>query len=166
MNLIVAVDKNWGIGRDGKLLFYIPEDLKFFKEKTSGKTVVMGRKTLLSLPGGKPLPNRNNIVLTRGHTLDKREDLTVVHSFEELFKIIDILSSDDVYLIGGAEIYNELLMNCKTLYITKIEADGHADTFLTNLDKHSEFICEDIGELKEYEGLKYRFCRYGRKLHM
>lgn len=166
MKLIVAVDKNWGIGREGKLLFHIPADLKFFKEKTLAKTVVMGRKTLDSLPDGKPLQGRRNIVLTRGSSLEYADELTVVHSFEELFRIIDIDNSSDVFLIGGAELYNALLMYCDTLYITEVDSDGHADTFLINIDAHSEFICEDKGEWQEYKGLSYRFCRYGRKVHM
>lgn len=166
MKLIVAVDNKWGIGRDGKLLFNIPSDMKYFKEKTTGKTVIMGRKTLQSFPNGKPLPNRRNIVLSRQTNLTSYDNLTVINSFDELFKIVDINHSEDVFLIGGAEIYNSLLNYCDQLYITKVEADGQADTFLTNIDEHPDYVCSLLGDIKEENGYKFRFTVYSRKIHM
>lgn len=165
MKLIVAVDKNWGIGKDGKMLFHLPEDLKYFKEKTTGKTVIMGRKTLESLPNGKPLPNRDNIVLTRSDKVKPSDNLKVAHSKEELFSIVDI-NSDDVFLIGGAELYNSMLTLCDELLITKIDAIAQADTFLINVDEHPDYICSDKGEWLNSNGLRYRFTRYTRKIHM
>lgn len=166
MKLIVAVDKNWGIGREGKLLFDIPEDMKFFRTATTGKTVVMGRKTLLSFPNGKPLPNRNNIVITRQDNLTAYDNLQVVNSFDELFRVIDPKHSDDVYLIGGGEIYNQLLNYCDELLITKVDADGKADVFMTNIDEHPDYILSDSSEWMEHNNLRFRFTRYTRKIHM
>ena len=103
MNLIVAVDKNWAIGKDNKLLVSIPDDMKFFRETTSGKVVVMGRKTLESFPNGKPLKNRVNIVLTRDESYQVK-DAIVVHSKEELDKELAKYNSDDIFVIGGESI--------------------------------------------------------------
>ena len=99
MNLIVAVDRNWAIGKDNKLLVSIPDDMKFFRETTTGKVVVMGRKTLESFPNSKPLPNRVNIVITRDMNYDAK-GAVVVHSKEELDKELEKYNSDDIYIIG------------------------------------------------------------------
>ena len=127
MELIAAADKNWAIGRDGKLLCHLPGELKYFKEKTTGKTVVMGRKTLESLPGSKPLPNRRNIVLTKDLSFEK-EGCEIVHSVDELF---DILGEEPVMVMGGASVYEQLLPYCDSCYITKIDACFDADTYLS-----------------------------------
>ena len=135
MELIAAADKNWAIGRDGKLLCHLPGDLKYFKEKTTGKTVVMGRKTLESLPGSKPLPNRRNIVLTKDPSFEK-EGCEIVHSVDELF---DILGEEPVMVMGGASVYEQLLPYCDSCYITKIDACFDADTYIANLDEKDDF---------------------------
>lgn len=158
MNYIACADKNWGIGRNGGLLFSLPADMKFFRETTLGKTVVMGRKTLLSLPGGRPLKNRRNIVMTR----DKNfvcENAEIVHSPEQLFEIVD-RDSDDVFVIGGAEIYNQLYNYCKNAYITKVDSDGKADVFIKNLDLLGNWKIVKRSEVFEQNGLDFSFFIY------
>lgn len=124
MYAIVAVDEKWGIGRDNALLFNLPADLKRFKELTSGHTVLMGRKTLESLPGGRGLPNRRNIVLTgqRGFTAERAE---IVHSPAEALLTAD----EDSWVIGGESVYRMFLPLCDRVYVTRIAADGSADAF-------------------------------------
>lgn len=165
MKIIVAIDNNWGIGKDGQLLFHIPEDLEYFKEHTSGKTVVMGRKTLESLPNGKPLQGRRNIVLTSSNTLKEEDGLEIVHSFEELFQLIDMDNSEDVYIIGGATLYNNLYKKCNELLVTKICADGNADTFIENIDDNPDYMCSYVSPMKEYQGISYKFTKYRKKEH-
>ncbi|MBQ7348618.1 MAG: dihydrofolate reductase [Clostridia bacterium] len=131
MKAIVAVDKNWGIGKNNELLFSIPEDMKFFRETTKGKTVVMGSKTLKSLPGGNPLKNRTNIVLSNTIV---REDCIIVNSITELGVELSKYNSEDVYVIGGAMLYKTLLPYCSEALVTKIDADGNPDVFFENLD--------------------------------
>ncbi len=159
MNLIVAVDKNWGIGKDNDLLVSIPEDMKFFKNTTTGHVVVMGRKTLESFPKKKPLPNRTNIVLTRDDNYEV-ENAIVVHSREELLEAIADYNNDEVFVIGGASIYKQLLSDCSVAYVTHIEEGFEADTFFPNLDESEEWKMVDAGEMKEHKGIQYRFTRY------
>ena len=158
MNYIVCVDKNWGVGREGNLLFSLPGDMKFFRQTTSGKTVVMGRKTLISLPGSKPLKNRRNIVLTRDKNFSC-EGAETVHGIDELFSVID-RESDEVFVIGGAEIYNQLYNFCKTAYITKVSADGNADAFIKDLDRESNWRVKENSEVFNENGLEYVFYTY------
>ena len=127
MNLIVAVDENWAIGKDNKLLVSIPSDMKFFRETTTGKVVVMGRKTLESFPNGLPLKNRTNIVLTRNRDYQVK-DAIVVHSVPELLVKLDKYSSEDVYVIGGDSVYQELLPYCDVAHVTKINHVYAADS--------------------------------------
>ena len=118
MNIIAAVDKNWAIGKNNELLVRIPMDQKFFRETTTGKVVVMGRKTLESFPNGLPLKNRTNIVLT--HNLAYQvKDAIVVHSMEELHRELEKYDTNDVYVIGGQKIYEQLLDECDVAHITK-----------------------------------------------
>ena len=119
MNCIAAVDQNWAIGRNGKLLAHIPADLRYFREVTGGKVVVMGRKTLESFPQGRPLPNRINVVLTRDAGYDC-EGVLVVHSMEEALEIISGDAPEDVFIIGGGQIYRSFLPYCDTAYIFRI----------------------------------------------
>ncbi|MBO4235562.1 MAG: dihydrofolate reductase [Firmicutes bacterium] len=161
MKIIVAVDEKWGIGKDGNLLCHLPGDLKYFKEKTSGKTVVMGRVTLESLPGKKGLPNRRNIVITS----DKEylaENAEAVSSEEELWSALSSTPTDDVFVIGGAKVYSAFLKHCDTCYVTKVEKDFDADRFFPNLDDDLDFMCTDISEMQEENGIKYRFLEYRR----
>jgi len=132
MNFIVAVSENYGIGKDGKMLFDLKEDLKYFREKTLNKIVVMGRKTFLSIPNA-PLKNRTNIVLTTDKTFNS-QGVIVVHSYEELFSQIEKYNPDDVFIIGGATLYNKLIDKCYKGYITKIHKTVEADTFIDNVE--------------------------------
>ena len=158
MKLIVAADKNWAIGKDNDLLCHLPGDLKYFKERTTGKTVVMGRKTLESLPGGKPLPKRTNIVLTRDESFEK-EGCVILHSIEEL---LEKYGQEDLMVMGGAEIYTKLLPYCDTCYITEIDKEFEADKYIPNVSADSSF--EKVWESDEQleNGIAYRFVEYKR----
>jgi dihydrofolate reductase len=158
MKLIVAVDKNWGIGKDGQLLCYLSGDLKYFKEKTLGKTVVMGRKTLESLPGAKPLPNRKNIVLSRDKNFQKDGCLV----FSEIQDFLENCKDDDVMVMGGGSIYKQLLKYCDTCYITKIDKAFEADTQFPNLDEMKDFQLTWISEAQNENGITYYFTEYKR----
>ncbi len=158
---IAAVSENWGIGKDGELLFHIPEDMKFFRMTTLGHTIVMGRKTLLSFPDGKPLKNRNNVVLSRSAEL-KPEGATVYGTAEEALKYIGAKDSE-VFIIGGGEVYREFLPYCKKALITKVNAAPNADTFFPDLDNDPEWEMTEQSEEKEYDGITFRFCTYVKK---
>ncbi|MBR5230515.1 MAG: dihydrofolate reductase [Firmicutes bacterium] len=162
MNMIVAADKNWGIGRNGDLLTNLPGDLKYFKERTLGKVVVMGRKTLESLPGGKPLPGRTNIVLT-GNRDFVQEGCTVVHSIEEMRAECSKYEPDNVMLIGGAMLYNLLMEECESLFITKMDGEFEADVFIKNADELSDYKIVWQSEIQEENGIKYQFLEYKRE---
>ena len=112
MNLIVNADKNWAIGKDNRLLVSIPQDMKFFRETTTGKVVVMGRKTLESFPGGQPLKKRTNIVLTSDRSYQAGEAV-IVHSMEELMEELEKYPREDIFVIGGESIYRSLLPWCR-----------------------------------------------------
>ena len=159
MKAIVAVSRDWGIGKDNDLLYNIPEDKKFFRRMTLGKPVVMGRRTLESMPGGKPLKDRVNIVLSRNKDYAP-EGVTVCSGTDELMKTLEEYENDDVMVIGGAEIYSLLIPECDTVYVTKIDGVKDADKFFPDLDKADEWELSECSEEQEYEGLKYRFCTY------
>lgn len=162
MNLIAATDQNWAIGNNNALLISIPQDMRFFRETTSGKVVVMGRKTLESFPGGNPLKNRINIVLTSNPDY-YREGVIVIHSPGELPGILQDLqdyNSDDVFVIGGGSIYSLLLPMCDTAYITKIEKTFEADTFFPDLDQLEDWQITEQSEIFEHEGVRYSFVTY------
>ncbi len=160
MKLIVAVSENWGIGKDNKLLFSIPKDMKFFRETTTGKVVVLGRKNLESFPGGKPLKNRVNIVLTRNP--DFQCDGAVVCSD---ISSIDSLgyADEDIFVIGGAEIYRRLLDKCDVCYVTKVYSTVPADKFMVNLDESDEWEIIQESEKIEDNGHIIQFVTYKRK---
>lgn len=159
MKLIVAVARDWGIGYKGDLLFRVPLDMEFFRDTTLNKVVVMGRKTLESLPGGKPLKNRTNIVLTRDRNF-QREGCIIVHSKEELFEEIKKYKEEDVFLIGGGKLYNDLYPYCSEAYITKFDAILEADTYLHNFDEDKDWLLTYASEVHEHEGLKFTFNTY------
>ena len=161
-NLIVAVDENWAIGKDNKLLVSIPSDMKFFRETTTGKVVVMGRKTLESFPNGLPLKNRTNIVLTRNRDYQVK-DAIVVHSVPELLVKLDKYSSEDVYVIGGDSVYQELLPYCDVAHVTKINHVYAADSWFPNLDETGEWEITGESEEQTYFDLEYMFVRYEKK---
>ena len=158
MKSIVAVDKNWGIGKKNGLLFSLPLDMQFFKTKTLNKVVVMGSNTLKSFPDGKPLKNRINIVLFPGG--DKRDDCIVVDSMEELKEELKKYNTDDVFIIGGAMFYKTMLPYCSEIFVTKVDADGEAEVFYENLDKRRDFICVYEGDEQETNGYKIKFTTY------
>ena len=158
MQIIVAVDNKWGIGKKNDLLFSLKEDMKYFREKTSGKTVVMGYNTLLSFPEGKPLKNRNNIVLCPPEI--NRDDLTVTHSLEELSEVLSKIDTEQVFIIGGAMFYRTMLPYCEYAYITKVDADGGAEVFFENLDKLSDWELIEVGDEILDGDKKIRFCKY------
>ena len=163
MNLIVAVDKNWNIGNNGDLLISIPEDMKFFRTTTSGKIVVMGRKTLESFPNKKPLKNRKNIVLTNNNSYSV-DDAIIVHNIDELIEYIKDEDEKNVFVIGGSSIYKQLLPYCSIAYITKINKAFEADSGFPNLDDDEDWSLVEQGEEKEYDGIKYSFCKYKKDL--
>ena len=149
MNLIAAVDNNWAIGKHNHLLVRIPMDKKFFRETTTGKVVVMGRKTLESFPDGRPLKMRTNIVLT--HNPDyKVDNAIVVHSLDELHQELKKYNSEDIYVIGGEKIYEELLDECDVAHITKINYSYDADAYFPNLDERPEWKITADSEEQTY----------------
>lgn len=159
MNIIVAVGRNYGIGLNNDLIYNIPEDKKYFRSMTLGKTIVMGRKTLESMPNGNPLPKRRNVVLSR-NTNYSAEGAEVCHSFEELNALLKGVPDEDIFIIGGAEIYNEFLPRCNVAYITWVEGEKQADKFFPEIDKLPEWKLEEQSEENEYEGVKFTFCKY------
>lgn len=161
MNLIVAVDTEWGIGCGGQLLANIPGDLKYFKETTLNKVVVMGRKTLESLPGKKGLPKRENYVLT-GNPDFEAERCHVVHSEEELMEALKEYDSNDVFIIGGESIYRKFYELCDKLYVTKMHASLGADRFMVNLDEDERFRITWESPLQNENGIEYQFVLYER----
>lgn len=163
MNLIVAVDEKWGIGRNNDLLVKIPADQKFFRMETTGHVVVMGRKTLDSFPQGLPLKNRTNIVLTRDKSFN-RADTIVVHSKEELLEELKKYTSEEIYIIGGQSIYELMLPYCKVAHVTKIDYTYEADTYFPlNLDESPEWEITASSDEQSYFDLTYHFVKYERK---
>ena len=161
MNMIVAVDKNWGIGNGNKLLVSIPQDMKFFRETTKEKVVAMGRKTLESFPGGQPLKKRVNIVLTTDKSY-KVNDARIVHTVDEMVAELKKYPSEDVYVIGGEAVYEQLLPYCDTAHITKIDYEYQADRHFPNLDKLPEWKVAEESEEQTYFDLEYTFVKYVR----
>lgn len=158
MKAILHADKQWGIGKKNGLMFSIPEDMKFFRETTTGNVVVMGSNTLRSFPGGRPLKNRTNIVLYPGG--EKRADCTVVQSVDELFEEISAFDTDRVYVIGGAMLYKTLLPYCSEVLVTKVDAIGGADAFFENLDENPKFKLVYESEPQETNGYRIVFTTY------
>jgi dihydrofolate reductase len=160
MNFIVAVDEEWNIGNNGGLLVRIPEDMKQFKAKTVNRVVVMGRKTLVSFPGGKPLPDRINIVLTRQKDF-LMQGVEVCGSYTDLFNMLKKYNDDDVFIIGGGEIYNNLIPYCEKGYITKIHKVYPADTRIMDLDKEENWsIIKKEGPYTYKDSISYSFLQY------
>ena len=162
MNLIAAVDENWGIGYRNDLLVSIPSDKKFFREMTTGKVVVMGRKTLESFPGGMPLKNRTNVVLSANPEYHPK-GVQVCRSFEELRELLRGYESEDIYVIGGGSVYSLLLPYCSLAHITRIDHRYTADTWLPDLDADPEWEITGESEEQTYFDLEYRFVRYERR---
>jgi dihydrofolate reductase len=161
MNIIVAVDRNWGIGYQNKLLISIPDDMKFFRTTTTDKVVIMGKNTLLSFPNGKPLKNRVNIVITRDKNF-KCEGAVVVNSIEAAVEEAKKYNSEDVYVIGGGSIYEQMLDYVDTAYVTYIDYAYQADTRFPNLDEKPEWVIAEESEEQTYFDVEYYFRKYKR----
>lgn len=159
MNLIAAVDKNWAIGINNQLLVHIPEDMKRFRRMTIGKAVVMGRRTLESFPGGRPLKDRVNIVLSKDRAYQPA-GVVVVHNMEELSAELQKYKSEDVFVIGGESIYRQLLEQCDTAYITKIDYAYQADAWFPDLDETEAWQVVEEGGEQTYFDLEYCFVTY------
>ena len=155
---IACTDNNWCIGKDNHLLFHIKDDLRFFNKMTVGNVVCMGKNTLLSLPGSKPLKDRTNIVLSSTSTFD---DCICCKTLSELIACIkEAEKSTDVFIIGGGQLYKALLHLCDKVYITKVNAFLNGDVFFPNLDFRDDFeLCEQ-SPIYEENGLQYKFCIY------
>lgn len=162
MNLIVAVDENWAIGNKGDLLVRIPADHKNFRKETTGKVVVLGRKTLETFPQQQPLPNRVNIILStkKDYTVN---GAVVVHSIDELLEELKKYETNDVYIIGGDSVYKEMLPYCDVAHITKIDHKYESDAYFPNLDEDPDWEITDMSEEQYYFDLTYHFVRYERK---
>lgn len=160
MNAIVVVDQNWAIGREGDLLFSLPTDMKRFRSLTLGGTVILGRKTLDSFPGGKALPGRRNIVITRNVDFD-RDGCEVASNLEGALALAGDTESDQLWIIGGGSVYTALLSRCKRVYLTKVDAVADdADTFFPNLDKLPAWEVEHVSDPVTENGVTYRFIDY------
>ena len=160
---IVAVDEHWSIGRDNDLLFRLPNDMRAFREATLNKTVVCGRKTLESFPNSKPLKNRSTICLCSKET--NRDDCYCINDIDELIKLIKELSkTQDIYIIGGAQLYKKLLHVCDEVIVTKVKADGKGTVFFPDLDYDSHFDLEYHSENLLDNGYTTNICIYKRKV--
>ncbi|MFI3229265.1 MAG: dihydrofolate reductase [Bacillota bacterium] len=157
MKAIVAVDSEWGIGKNNDMLFHLPLDLAFFKEQTMGKTIVMGRKTLLSFPNGKPLPKRENIVLSSTFNSDQ---CLCVQSMQELKAVLNERDADSVFIVGGAMFYNTMINYCSEAIITKIEAVGGATHFFPNLDDMQNWTLVESSTPQTTNGYTVTFTKY------
>lgn len=162
MNIIVAVDEKWAIGNKNKLLVSIPNDQRHFREETTNKVVVLGRKTLQTFPQGLPLKNRTNIILSgdRNYTV---KDAVVVHSVEELLEELKQYPTEDVYVVGGESVYRQLLPYCDVAHVTKIDHRYEADTYFPNLDDDPAWEITADSDEQTYFDLAYSFLKYERK---
>lgn len=159
MNLIVACDQEWQIGRAGELLFRISDDLKRFKALTTGHPVILGRKTLMTFPGGKPLPNRANVILSRNPDYTC-PGAVVVHNLHELADELERLGDDEAYVIGGADVYRQLLSYCSQAFVTRVQKRFEADRDFPNLDTHPDWELVEEGPELMSADLPYRYCMY------
>lgn len=162
MNMIVAVDERWAIGNKNKLLVSIPNDQKHFREETTGKVIVLGRKTLETFPQGMPLANRTNIVLSA----DKKftvKGAEVVHSVEELLETLKQYPEDSIYIVGGESVYRQMLPYCDVVHVTKIDRRYEADSFFPNLDEDDQWEITADSDEQYYFDITYTFYEYRRK---
>lgn len=162
MNMIFSVDRNWAIGYKNNLLVRIPDDMKQFREKTTGRVVIMGRKTLESFPNGKPLKDRVNIVITNRADY-KADGAVIVHSIEEALEEAKKYNTEDVFVIGGGSVYKDMIQYCDTAYVTYIDHAYAADTFIPNLDKMEEWYIAEESDENTYFDLEYYYRTYKRK---
>lgn len=159
MDILVAVDEKWGIGKDGDLLKPISLDLKRFREMTTGNVLVLGRKTLESFPNAKPLPKRDHIVLTKNKEFAS-EGITLCHEIADLDEKLKDFADKNIFVVGGGTIYSQLLPLCKHAYVTKIYDAYPADTYFPNLDALENWEVVEEGEILEENGVKFSFVKY------
>ncbi len=159
MDLVVAVYDDWGIGADGTQPVALSADRKFFREVTKGALVIVGRRTVADFPGGKPLPGRVNVMLTR--TVREQPGFTVVSSPEEAANLA--AQAEKAMVIGGGSIYRQMLPMCDRAYVTKVHACPHSDTFFPNLDEDEDWTLAEILQSGEENGISYEMCLYTRK---
>lgn len=160
--MIVAVDRNWGIGQNNKLLVSIPADMKFFREMTTGKVVVMGRRTLESFPNGLPLANRTNVILTRNQDYHVKNGC-VCHTVDETLEELKKYRDEDIFVIGGESVYRQFLPYCNAVHVTKIDHAYQADAFFPNLDEMEEWEITADSEEQTYFDLEYTFLKYEKR---
>lgn len=162
MNAIVACDENWAIGKNGKLLVHLPGDLQYYKDKTIGKSIVIGRKTLESFPGCKPLPKRENIVLTTNDSYEK-DGCIICHSIEQVMNRLEKVASDDVFISGGDSVYKQFLPYCDTFYVTHIlEFFSGIDSYFPNISEMDDIKMTWKSDVREEKGTRYYFAKYER----
>ena len=161
MNLIVAVDENWAIGYKNELLIRIPADMKMFRQETTGKVVVLGRKTLETFPNGQPLKNRTNIILSTKKDYQVK-DAIVVHSIEELLEELKNYPSEDIYIIGGETVYRQMLPYCDVAHVTRIDRKYEADAFFPNLEEEGNWEITAESDEQSYFDTTYTFVKYER----
>ncbi len=168
MKLVVAVDKNWGIGNKGELLARVRADLRYFQSLTKGNTVILGSKTLATFPNGSVLKDRTNLVLSRNPDYAP-EGAVMVRSLDELFSELKNYNSDEVFVIGGANVYEQLLPYCDTAYVTKFEKSFECDAFFKNLDTSSDWELASVSEEQKTNpetdtepDMSFYFCTYKR----
>ena len=154
LELVVAADAGWGIGKNGTQTLVIPEDRRHFREVTGRGTVIVGRKTLADFPGGRPLKNRRNIVLTRDGSFTV-EGAETAHSVEEALEKCQ--QDERVFVIGGESVYRALLPYCRRAHVTRIFARAENDAFFPALDTLPGWRLTDRGEERESAGLRYAF---------
>ena len=159
MDAIVAVYSDWGIGDGGTQPVVLKADRAHFRQATEGNAVIVGRKTLSDFPGGRPLKNRYNIVVTRQDI--RIEGAQVVHSTEEA--LAAAAEHPRCLVIGGASVYRQFYPHCDRVFLTKIDLAPHSDSFFPNLDADPAWVCTDQGEWLEEDGLRYCFCTYERR---
>lgn len=160
-HMIVAVDNRWAIGNKNRLLVSIPNDMKHFREETTGKVIVLGRKTLETFPQGLPLQNRENIILSENPAFKVR-GATVVNSLEQLLDTLKKYPPEDVYIVGGESIYRQLLPYCDTVHVTKIDHTYEADAYFPDLDADKEWILAEDSDELTYFDISYNFLKYRR----
>ena len=162
LSIIVAVANNNVIGKDNKLIWHLPEDLKRFKTLTTGHNIIMGRKTFESLPGAQPLAKRTNIVLTT-KTNYHPKNVIVAHNSKEAEELLKKYRSEDIYIIGGQSVYEQFLPFVNTIHVTKINYTYQADTFFPDLTQMKEWVMKEESEEQTYFDLEYYFQKYVRK---
>lgn len=161
MKAILSADRNWGIGYQNKLLVSIPSDMRFFREMTEGKVIVMGRKTLESFPNGLPLKKRINVVLTHDRSYQVK-DAVIVHDKEELLEELKKYQ-EDIFVVGGGSVYELLLPYCDTAYVTRIDMEYQADTFFPDLDHDPEWELTEESDEQTCFDIEFTFTVYRRK---